>query len=140
MKLPPASRKIIGMQRILTTTDFSMRSQRSVRRAGLLARKTGAELMLLHVVDDDQPAHLIELERNEASKLLEGQQESTAELRDIPCRFIVNTGDAFDVILHTAESTSADLIVMELTASNCCAIFSPERPWNALFAEAPARF
>lgn len=100
------------MQRILAATDFSMRSQRSLRRAGLLARHTGAELTILHVVDDDQPADLIELERNEAGKILEERLGSIAELRDISCRIVVATGDAFDVILRTAESTSADLIVM----------------------------
>jgi nucleotide-binding universal stress UspA family protein len=100
------------MQRILAATDFSMRSRRSVRRAGLLARRTGAELTILHVVDDDQPAHLIELERNEAGKILEERLGSIDELREISCRIVVATGDAFDMILRAAESMSADLIVM----------------------------
>jgi nucleotide-binding universal stress UspA family protein len=100
------------VQKILAATDFSMRSQRSLRRAGLLARQTGAELTILHVVDDDQPTHLIELERNEAGKILEERLGSIAELRDISCGVVVTTGDAFDMILRTAESTSADLIVM----------------------------
>jgi nucleotide-binding universal stress UspA family protein len=100
------------MQRILAATDFSMRSRRSVRRAGLLARRTGAELTILHVVDDDQPAHLIELERNEAGKILEERLGSIDELREISCRIVVATGDAFDMILRAAESISADLIVM----------------------------
>jgi universal stress protein E len=39
--------------RILAATDFSTRSQRAVRRAGVLARDKGAELTLVHVVDDD---------------------------------------------------------------------------------------
>jgi nucleotide-binding universal stress UspA family protein len=100
------------MQRILAATDFSMRSRRSVRRAGLLARRAGAELTILHVVDDDQPAHLIELERNEAGKILEERLGSIDELREISCRIVVATGDAFDTILRAAESISADLIVM----------------------------
>jgi nucleotide-binding universal stress UspA family protein len=100
------------MQRILAATDFSMRSRRSVRRAGLLARRAGAELTILHVVDDDQPAHLIELERNEAGKILEQRLGSIDELREISCRIVVATGDAFDMILRAAESISADLIVM----------------------------
>ena len=100
------------MQRILAATDFSTRSQRSVRRAGLLARQTGAELTILHAVEDDQPTRLVELERKEAGKILDEQLNSVAELRGINCRFVVTAGDAFNVILRTAESTSADLVVM----------------------------
>jgi len=96
------------MQRILAATDFSTRSQRSVRRAGLLARQTGAELTILHAVEDDQPTRLVELERKEAGKILDEQLNSVAELRGINCRFVVTAGDAFNVILRTAESTSAD--------------------------------
>jgi nucleotide-binding universal stress UspA family protein len=83
-----------------------------VRRAGLLARQADAELTILHVVDDDQPARLIELECKEAGKILDEQRTSVAELRDIRCNLVVTVGDAFDAILRTAESTSADLIVM----------------------------
>ena len=100
------------MQRILAATDFSTRSQRSVRRAGLLARQTGAELTILHAVEDDQPTRLVELERKEAGKILDEQLNSVAELRGINCRLVVTAGDAFDAILRTAESTSADLVVM----------------------------
>jgi universal stress protein E len=100
------------MRQILAATDFSTRSQRAVRRAGLLARQRGADLMLLHVVDDDQPAHLVELERGEAAKILGEQVQSVAELRGIPCRHVVTAGDAFDAILRTAETAAADLVVM----------------------------
>lgn len=100
------------MRRILAATDFSARSQRAVRRAGLLARQSGAELILLHVVDDDQPAHLAELERSEASKILAEKLQCIAELRDIRCRHVVTAGDAFDGILRSAETASADLVVM----------------------------
>lgn len=100
------------MRRILAATDFSTRSQRAVRRAGLLARQSGAELTLLHVVDDDQPAHLVELERREAGKILGEQVQSVDELRGIRCRHVVTAGDAFDAILRTAETAPADLVVM----------------------------
>ena len=58
---------------ILVATDFSTRSQRALRRAGLLARERSAKLTLVHVVEDDQPRSLIELERREASKFLDEQ-------------------------------------------------------------------
>jgi nucleotide-binding universal stress UspA family protein len=37
------------MDRILVATDFSTRSDRALRRATLIARRTGAALTLLHV-------------------------------------------------------------------------------------------
>ena len=40
---------------ILAATDFSTRSHRALRRAGLLARERKAELTLVHVLEDDHP-------------------------------------------------------------------------------------
>ena len=69
------------MKRILAATDFSTRSQRAVRRAARLARQTGAELTLLHIVDEE-PEHLVSLEKSESRKILEEQIASIDELRD----------------------------------------------------------
>ena len=88
--------------RILAATDFSTRSQRALRRAGLLAQATGAELALVHVVDDDQPQDLIEMERREAERILAEQIGAMAEFRGVQCRPMVATGDPFDAILRTA--------------------------------------
>lgn len=100
------------MPRILAATDFSLRSQRSVRRAGLVARQCSADLVLVHVVDDDQPAELIELERREAEKFLTEQIASLSELQNLHCRAEIATGEAFDAVLRTAEDHAAELIVM----------------------------
>ena len=97
---------------ILVATDFSTRSQRALRRAGLLARERSAKLTLVHVVEDDQPRTLIELERREASKFLDEQIHSLDELRGVRCSFLLGSGAAFDGILQTAKICSADLIVM----------------------------
>ena len=67
--------------RILAATDFSTRAQRALRRAGLLARDTGAELALVHVVDDDQPQDLVAMERREAERILAEQVGAIAEFR-----------------------------------------------------------
>jgi universal stress protein E len=97
---------------ILAATDLSTRSQRAVRRAGLLARDSGAELTLVHVVDDDQPPELVALERREAERILSEQIGAVAELRGLPSRALVVAGDPFDGILRAATSTGADLVVM----------------------------
>ena len=100
------------MKRVLAATDFSPRSHRAVRRAGLLARQTGAELVLLYVVDGDRPEHLVALERTEARKMLDETVASLAELRGVACRPVIETGAAHDAILETARTIPADLIVM----------------------------
>lgn len=100
------------MLKIVATTDFSMRSQRAVRRAGLLARRTAAELILVHIVDDDQPKNLVDIEVHEGNLFLKEQIASLPELRDVRCRSVVQTGEAFRGILRTAKEVSADLIVM----------------------------
>jgi universal stress protein E len=100
------------MKQILAATDFSARSHRAFRRAALLAHKAGAELVLLRVVDDDQPPGIIELETREANKILSEQINAVVELRGLDCHPMVASGDPFDAILRAAKATSADLIVM----------------------------
>jgi universal stress protein E len=100
------------MKQILAATDFSTRSHRAFRRAALLAHKAGAELVLLHVVDDDQPPEIIALETREANKILAEQIDALVELRGLHCLPMVASGDPFDALLRTAKATSADLIVM----------------------------
>jgi nucleotide-binding universal stress UspA family protein len=78
----------------------------------MLAKATGAELALLHVVDDDQPQDLLQLEIREAQRILDGQIGAIAELADSNARAVVVAGDAFDGILRTATTMGADLIVM----------------------------
>ncbi len=97
---------------ILIATDLSTRSHRALRRAGLLAQGSSAELTLVHVVDEDQPAALVEIETREAERILLEQISAVAELRGVRCRPAVIASDAFDGILRIAESTKADLIVM----------------------------
>lgn len=98
--------------RILAATDFSSRSQRALQQAGVLARVRGAKLTVVHVVDDDQPARLVDLEKREAERYLVEQRGALAQLQGLDCRLAVAAGEPFDGILRTAESMGADLIVM----------------------------
>ncbi|GEO13661.1 universal stress protein [Microvirga aerophila] len=97
---------------ILAATDFSTRSQRALRRAGLLARDSGADLTLVHVVDDDQPSDLVALESREAGRILGEQTGAIPELCGLRSRALVVEGDPFDGIVRAAASTGADLVVM----------------------------
>jgi nucleotide-binding universal stress UspA family protein len=98
--------------RILAATDFSTRSNRAVRQGGLLAQACGAELHLLHVVDDDQPTELVDMEKREAGRILSETIASMPELQAVECRTMVVTGDPFDGIVQAATTIQANLIVM----------------------------
>lgn len=98
--------------KILAATDFSTRSNRALRQAGLLAQSGGAQLHIVHVVDDDQPEELICMETREAERVLHEQVDSMSELQGVDARPMVTTGDPFDGILRAAAEIQADLIVM----------------------------
>ena len=97
---------------ILAATDFSTRSNRALRQAGLLAQPGRAQLHIVHVVDDDQPEELVRLEKREAERVLNEQAGSMPELSGVQGQLMVVTGDPFDGILKTAAEVNADLIVM----------------------------
>jgi nucleotide-binding universal stress UspA family protein len=97
---------------ILAATDFSTRSNRALRQAGMLAQVGNAQLHVVHVVDDDQPKELVCMEKREAERLLNEQLNSMPELRGVQPRPMVLAGDPFDGILRAAAGVRADLIVM----------------------------
>jgi universal stress protein E len=101
-----------GYMQILAATDFSTRSNRAIRQAGLLAQPLGARLLILHVVDDDQPDDLVRTEKREAERVLAEQVTSMPELQGVQVERRVVTGDPFDGILRVAADAQADLIVM----------------------------
>ena len=98
---------------ILAATDFSTRSNRALRQAGLLAQfRKDSQLHLVHVVDDDQPDSLIRIESREAERILGEQAAAMPELQGTKSRAMVVTGDPFDGILRAAKDVNAELIVM----------------------------
>ena len=98
--------------RILAATDFSTRSNRALRQAGLLAQRADAQLYIAHVVDDDRPEEFIRSEKREAERLLSEQTNSMPELKNIQPHAKVVVGDPFDGILKVAAEVNADLVVM----------------------------
>ena len=97
--------------RILAATDFSTRSQRAVRRAGILAREGRAELLLLHVVSDARVGS-VGPDVREAHRILAEQVTGVPELAGVPVRSLVATGNPGEAILAAAVAHGADLIVM----------------------------
>lgn len=98
--------------RLLCATDLSSRSDRAVRRAAILAKETGAELVLLSVVDDDRPELLLASERRDVTRQLADQARGMPEMQGLNPRLRVEVGDPFDAIIRAADEEKADLVVM----------------------------
>lgn len=81
------------MKQIVAATDLSERSDRAIRRAILLARQFGGEITLVHVIDDDRPAALVQSEQAKATELVEQQGRSVADIDGVTCTSRVILGD-----------------------------------------------
>jgi nucleotide-binding universal stress UspA family protein len=100
------------MRTVFVATDFSVRSDRAIRRAVLLAQKAGAALWLVHAVDDDQPGGIVEAERAAAWTLLDDQARSIVEVEGLECTPLLVLGDPFEAVTAAAEEHAADLLVI----------------------------
>lgn len=101
-----------GLQLVAVATDFSARSDRAVRRAALIARDAGARLVLVHVVDDDQPERIVAAECDLAETALADAIREHAYLSDLRCSPLVVRGTPFDGIVRAAQQMGADLCVI----------------------------
>ena len=102
----------MGLNRLLAATDFSSRAERALERAHQLSEQFSAQLHILHVVDDDQPAALVEQEARQAADLLDSIVASFPEGGQVQPTPIVRKGDPFAEIATTAADLDADLLVM----------------------------
>lgn len=100
------------MDRILVATDFSTRSDRALRRATLIARRVGAALSLVHVVDADQPERLIASDRDAALSLLADTAQTLRGDDGIASDPLVEVDDVHNGILTAADKVGADLIIL----------------------------
>jgi nucleotide-binding universal stress UspA family protein len=100
------------LKRLLVASDLSSRSDIATRRAFMLAKQHRASVLLLHVVDDDQPRRLLREEVQGARRFLDdyyGQHDGERAFRlDIR----VEPGASFEVIARIAEAEDVDLVVM----------------------------
>lgn len=97
------------VKRLLVATDLSARSERAVGRSEVLARQFQAELVVLHVVDDDQPPPLVATATRQAEELLRAK---VAKAGGAKPEILVRAGDPFEVVVQTAAERAVDLVVM----------------------------
>ncbi|TVQ31456.1 MAG: universal stress protein [Geminicoccaceae bacterium] len=95
------------MHRILAASDLSPRGDHAVARGAELARRFGAELVLLHVVDDELPKAARQSQIGEAKDVLQAQAEPEPN-----ARVRIETGLDFQVIAQVAAAEAADLVVV----------------------------
>ena len=101
-----------GLQRIVCATDLTARSTAAVRRAGSLARQTGARLTLLHVINSRHAARVARMQVNRAYAELLSQVDRTFGSAAGFVDVIVRRGEPRDIIGKTAIESDADLVVV----------------------------
>ncbi len=108
-----------GVTKILVPTDFSSTARRAADYAARLAKKSGAAIVLVHVIESfpysvTDTLHVVDHRRaleKTAGMLLENlREELTAE--DLPVRTRLANGAPHEEILKISRREKADLIVM----------------------------
>jgi nucleotide-binding universal stress UspA family protein len=107
---------------VLHATDFSEGAQAAEARAVALARALGAELVILHVAVEGMLYGETAFGRAELERVYEAQREwatrtveervAAARTAGIAARGLVRTGVPAEVIVRTAETEQAAMIVM----------------------------
>jgi nucleotide-binding universal stress UspA family protein len=100
------------IRKILIAHDLSRRSSVALERAAQLAGQTSASLELLHVVEDDLPAAVIERRKAEARTVMGDDLSALPEPAIGKAEMVVLVGKDYTDILGWAEKSGTDLIVL----------------------------
>jgi nucleotide-binding universal stress UspA family protein len=114
---PDDAQDVIQLHRAVYCTDFSDPSQRALEYALSVAAEYGAELTLLHVVEDAQSPARLDKAVTSATKRLESliqpKRGKTAGIKTL-----VRVGRAYEQIIEHASEVQADLIIMAVRGRN----------------------
>ena len=100
------------MSTLLMATDLSARSDRALQRAVALARDRGAELEVLHVVDESLPEGVARRHEDTARSAIYEQLISVGAPGDVRVSTRIVRGHDYEDILRRAEEIHAQLIVL----------------------------
>ena len=100
------------MKTIMVATDFSERSDRALRRATFLAKQADAKIVLVHVVDDDQPRRIVLAERDIRERLLEELAASVRQMDGVECSVQLLLADPFEGIAQATKTANPDLLIL----------------------------
>ena len=100
------------MHTLMAATDLSSGSGKALHQAVLIALQCRARLVILHVVDEAQPAELVDRRIAEVKAFLTPCAADIAKLNDLEVDVVVRRGTPDLVIADTAREQAVDLIVM----------------------------
>lgn len=105
----------IGIQSILTPTDFSDRASKALKYAVSFARAYKAKLILLHVVEPVSYAGeygylSLENQAAEAAKELDKVKATIGD--DVPVECVTRIGRAFQEVTEFADEKNVDMLVI----------------------------
>ncbi|WP_281858645.1 universal stress protein [Litoreibacter halocynthiae] len=100
------------MDNIVVATDLSARSDRALNRAALLARQFSATLHVVHVIDDELPKSVVNLQHQSIEGLLNRQIVNHDDFRGIDVNVHLLLGDAWKEILKFSVLKNTDIIVL----------------------------
>lgn len=100
------------MKRLLMATDLSPRSDRALNRALALSDELKAQLVVLHVVDEELPSSVADRLKESAESAIDDQLDSfpTLKRENIIRKVVFGTG--FRDILKEADESETELIIM----------------------------
>jgi nucleotide-binding universal stress UspA family protein len=102
----------VKSKKVLMAHDLSTRSERALERAVQLATQLDAVLDVVHVVEDDLPAAIVQRRKAEAEKAISDQLSAMPGLGERKIVVTVLAGKDYTDILAQADRLSADLIVL----------------------------
>jgi nucleotide-binding universal stress UspA family protein len=100
------------MKKILMATDLSARSDRALERAVALARESGANLTIVHVVDEDLPASLADAQEKAAKRAIHEHIDRLAAGNGPHISVEVVFGRTYVDILEMSEKTETEMIIL----------------------------
>jgi len=100
------------MKKLLMATDLSPRSDRALNRALALSDEWKAQLVILHVVDEELPSSVADRFKAEAESAIDDQLDAFPTLKRENITRKIVFGSGYKDILQEADESGVDLIVM----------------------------
>lgn len=100
------------MKRLLVATDLTARSDRAVQRAFLLAAEHGAELEVLHVLQEHWSQSILDTLEQAARRSIGEQIEAIHPDQDVRYSTVIVQGAGYAEIIRRSLEIDADLIVL----------------------------
>ena len=104
---------MLAIKNVLAATDLSDSSRDAASRAVQLCLEHGAQLELLHVLEDLPPLAMLSMDQVlEDARTALAQEVATLVPSGVSCRLAVETGKDFVTIVRNARKMMADVIVI----------------------------